>query len=231
MATLVKYISDAGYANQILTEKQIARILGGSADRRYAHVKRAIKDGSLIRLKRGKYVLAENLRTDAIHPFSVAQALVPGSYISMETALAYHGWIPEAVYSVVSVTPKRKSKEFNHKVFGHFSFCPLALNKIGFLEGVERIQLGKHAGLVASPLRALIDITAYKKIKWHPKGTSKRAQGLEWVEQSLRIDKEHLLTIHKREFAVLKLVYKHKATVNFLIQLEKSIAQKRKDTR
>jgi len=231
MASLVKYISDAGYVNRILTEKQIARILGGSADRRYAHVKRAIKDGSLVRLKRGKYVLANKLRTGATHPFAVAQALVPGSYISMETALAYHGWIPEAVYSVVSVTPKRKSKEFNHKVFGHFSFCPLALNKIGFLEGVQRIQLGKQAALLASPLRALIDIIAYKKIEWHPKGTSKRAQGTEWIEHGLRIEPEHLLTIHKRELTALKLVYKHKAAVNFLIQLEKSIAQKRKDAR
>ena len=222
MVALVKYISDAGYVNRILTEKQIARILGGSADRRYAHVKRAIKDGSLIRLKRGKYVLANNLRIDATHPFAVAQALVPGSYISMETALAYHGWIPEAVYSVVSVTPKRKSKEFTHKTFGHFSFCPLALNKIGFLEGVQRIQLNKQAGLLASPMRALIDIIAYKKTAW---------QGMEWIEHGLRIVPEHLLTIHKRELTALKLVYKHKAAVNFLTQLEKSIAQKRKDAR
>jgi len=217
MATLVKYISAAGYVDRILTEKQIARILGGSSDRRYAHVKRAIKDGGLIRLKRGKYVLADTLRTEAAHPFSVAQALVPGSYISMETALSYHGWIPEAVYSTVSVTPKRKSKEFNHSVFGHFSFHPLALNRIRFLVGVSRIQRNRQTWLMASPLRALIDMVAYKKIEW---------QGVDWIERGLRIDPEHLLTIQKREFTALKLVYKHKAAISFLTQLEISIVQK-----
>ncbi|PCI53392.1 MAG: hypothetical protein COB36_13220 [Alphaproteobacteria bacterium] len=221
MTVLVKYVSGAGYVDRILTEKQIARILGGSPDRRYAHVKRAIKDGSLIRLKRGKYVLADNLRTEVTHPYTVAQALVPGSYISMEAALSYHGWIPESVYSVVSVTPKRKSKEFNHKVFGQFSFYPLALNRINFLEGVNRIQLNNQTWLMASPLRALIDMVAYKKIEW---------QGLEWVERGLRIDREHLLTLHEKEFAALKSVYKHKATAIFLTQLEKSIVRERKDT-
>uniref|UniRef100_A0A2A4YTX7 Transcriptional regulator n=1 Tax=OCS116 cluster bacterium TaxID=2030921 RepID=A0A2A4YTX7_9PROT len=218
MTSLEKYISGAGYADRILTERQIARILGGSPNRRYAHVKRAIKDGSLIRLKRGKYVLADDLRIEATHPYSVAQALVPGSYISMEAALSYHGWIPEAVYSVVSVTPKRKSKEFNHKVFGQFSFYPLALNRINFLEGVHRIKLNNQTWFMASPLRALIDMIAYKKTEW---------QGLEWIERGLRIDREHLLTIHEREFKALKYVYKHKATINFLAQLEKSIVQER----
>lgn len=217
---LVNYISGAGYVDRVLTEKQIARILGGSPDRRYAHVKRAIKNGSLIRLKRGKYVLADNLRTEATHPYCVAQALVSGSYISMEAALSYHGWIPEAVYSIVSVTPKRKTKELSHKFFGHFSFYPLALNRIRFLEGVNRVQLNKQTWLMASPLRALIDMVAYKKIEW---------QGVEWIERGLRIEPEHLLTIHEREFTALKFVYKHKATINFLTQLEESIVQERED--
>lgn len=215
MNRLIEHIVDAGYAERVLNERQLARILGGSDDSRYALVKRAIQSGALVKVKRGQYVLADKYRKQAAHPFYLAQAMEAGSYISMESALAYHGWIPEAVFAVVSVTPGRKSKALDHPRFGRFSFFPLTVNKLGFLESVERRTIGTQTVLVAKPLRALLDLIAYKKLSW---------QGLSWIINGLRIEAEQLLEISQGDFQALGRVYKHKSVQAFLGELEREIA-------
>jgi predicted transcriptional regulator of viral defense system len=220
MNSLIQQLSDAGYTDRILSDRQLARILGGSAQRRYGLVNRALKCRSLVRIKRGSYVLADRYRTDPAHPFHIAQALAPGSYISMETALAHHGWIPDAVYSTASVRPGRKSFEVAHPDFGHFSFQPLAVQQSAFLEKVNRIQINHQTMLVASPVRALFDLVAYRKIKW---------QSLGWIETGLRIEHEHLLSIRKNELAPLKDVYKYNTVLHFLEQLESAITANSRD--
>ena len=211
MSALISLITHGGYADRILNDRQLARLLGGSDDRRYGQVKRALKSGELIRVMRGHYVLADTYRTQPVHPFALAQTLVTGSYVSMETALAFHGWIPEAVYTTASVTPGRKSKSVQHKQFGRFEFNPLALHKSGFLAGVERHVLSHQAVLVASPLRALMDLAAFRKQEW---------AGVSWIESGLRIGPEHLLATRQQDFAALGDVYKHKVARSFLAGLE-----------
>lgn len=211
MNALIPLITRAGYADRILNDRQLARILGGSDDRRYGQVKRALKSGELIRIKRGHYVLSDSNRAQPVHPFALAQTLVVGSYISMETALAFHGWIPEAVYTTVSVTPGRKSKDVQHEKFGQFEFNPLALHKSGFLSGVDRHVLNEQPSLVATPLRALMDIVAYRKQDW---------VGMSWIESGLRIGSSHLLELRRQDFKSLKEVYKHKAAKDFVAKLE-----------
>jgi len=207
MSTLVSLVIDAGYENRILNERQLARILGGSDDRRYGQVKRALKSGDLIRVKRGYYALSERHRTNPVHPYALAQTLVVGSYISLETALLFHGWIPEAVYTTVSVTPGRKSQQVEHEHFGRFEFNPLALHKSVFLSGVERHVLSGQPALIASPLRALMDIVAYRKQGWG---------GISWIEKGLRIERSNLLMLSGADFEALKAVYKHKAANEFI---------------
>jgi predicted transcriptional regulator of viral defense system len=210
MDSLIAKITSAGYADRILTDQQIGRLLGGSDDRRYGQVKRALQSGALVRIKRGLYVLAERHRKHPLHPFALAQALVAGSYISMEAALAFHAWIPEAVYTSVSVTPDRKSQEIDHPNFGHFEFKPLALHKSGFLAGVQRHVVSNQAVLVASPLRALMDLVAFRKQEW---------EGIAWLEKGMRVDRAHLLQIRSKDFSNLQGVYKHKAVNEFLSRL------------
>lgn len=215
MNKLAMQIIDAGYADRVLTERQLARIVGGSDDSRYGLVKRALQAGALVRIKRGQYVLANRYRTHPVHPFRLAQALEVGSYVSMETALAFHGWIPEAVFSVVSVTPGRKSAEMDHPDFGRFSFHPLAHHKLAFLNGVERHTINDQTVLIAKPLRALLDIAAYKKLEW---------DGMGWITNGMRIDLELLLRIPKKEFSALRQVYRHKAVLEFLGALQQELA-------
>ncbi len=215
METLTETLREAGYQNRILTEKQLARLLGGADSRRYGLVNRALKAGELIRIRRGLYVLADRFRDHKLHPFRVAQALYPGSYVSLETALAHHGWIPESVYATASIIPGRKTKEVDHPALGRFSFHPLALHRTAFLELVDRIQIDNQTMLVARPARALMDIVCFRKIEW---------RDLSWLEQGMRIDLADLLTITKSDLAALRSVYKHKSVLDFLAQLELVLA-------
>lgn len=211
MATLADQVSRAGLVDRIFSERQLRDALGGSDARRYGLVNRALKDGSLVRIKRGTYLLGRQYRSEPIHPFVIAQSLVPGSYISFESALAYHGWIPEAIFVTASVAPGRKSSRIDTPEFGSFDFRPLALQDYGFFTSVERLKLGKRTALVAQPLRALMDLVAFRKEQW---------SGLPWLTDGMRIDEESILALRRKDFAQLKAVYKHKAVNLFLAALE-----------
>ena len=214
MQTLTQQLIDLGLKNRVLAESQLARIVGGSRQRRYGLVNRAMKAGELLRLTRGSYLLADRFRDYPSHPFALAQAFVPGSYVSFETALAHHGWIPEAVYTTASVVPGRKSLDYTHPVFGRFSFHPLAIQTGYFLELVERVQITQQALLVAEPLRALMDLVCLRKVEW---------QGMEWLIEGMRIDDEILRTVTRADIRILELVYKQKRVKTFLTSLAREL--------
>ncbi|MGD9811722.1 MAG: hypothetical protein AB7U35_10385 [Sphingobium sp.] len=214
MSSLAEQVSAAGLADHILSERQLSDLLGGGDARRYGLVNRALKDGSLIRVKRGTYLLGRPYRSEQVHPFAIAQGLVPGSYVSFESALAHHGWIPEGVFVTASVSPGRKTLRFDSPDFGPFSFHPIAIQDYRFLTSIDRIRMGRLTAFVAQPLRALMDLVALRKESW---------TGIEWLTSGLRIDKDLLLSLKRKDFAVLKPVYKHKAENVFLEALEQAV--------
>ncbi|PZQ94475.1 MAG: hypothetical protein DI533_22175 [Cereibacter sphaeroides] len=218
MSSLAQLVSATRLAGRVFNERQLAEVLGGSDARRYGLVNRALKDGSLIRVKRSTYVLGEKHRSDPIHPFAIAQSLVPGSYISFESALAYHGWIPEAAFVTASVSPGRKTMRFETGNFGMFGFHPLAIAPYQFLTAVDRVTFNKASAFVAQPLRALIDLVALRKEPW---------SGIAWATRGMRIDEDRLLRLRRRDVSVLKAVYKHKAVGAFLTSLERAVMEAR----
>ena len=111
MKSLTEKIIDSGQANRVLNDARLKRLLGASDASRYGLVNRALKVGELHRVKRGVYVLDNKYRDYPLHPFALAQMLEPGSYVSLETALAHHGWIPEAVYTTASISFGTKSRQ------------------------------------------------------------------------------------------------------------------------
>lgn len=211
MQTLTEQLLEEGLNDRVLTDVQLARLISGSSQRRYNLVNRAMKAGELIRLRRGLYMLPDKYRSKRRHPYALAQSLMSGSYISLETALAFHGWIPEAVYTTASVVPGRKSQDFNYELLGRFTFHPLAIQTGYFLELVERVQLDEQAVLMARPVRALLDLVCLKKMSW---------EGLAWLVQGMRIDEEMLNQVTTAELGVLKQVYKHKRVKGFIAELE-----------
>ncbi|MEA1970112.1 MAG: hypothetical protein U9N37_00640, partial [Thermodesulfobacteriota bacterium] len=65
---------------------------------------RWVKKGYLLKLKNGIY--AFNKDYEKIKGEEVASALYQPSYLSLESALSSYGFIPEMVYTYVSVTAK-----------------------------------------------------------------------------------------------------------------------------
>lgn len=200
----------------MLSEHQLKRAIGAGPASRYGLVNRALKAKELVRIRRGLYVLAPRYRAEPPHPFAIAQALSPGSYVSFETALAYHGWIPEAVRVTASVVPGRKSSELEHPLFGSFTFHPLALNRSYFLELIERRQFGHQAALVAKPCRALMDLAAFRKLQW---------QGLAWLTDGMRIEMQSLRSITRKDIETLAKVYKQKRPIEFLCSFAKELGR------
>ena len=212
MQTLSEQLIEAGLADRVLTDGQVSRLVEGSRQRRYHLVNRAMKAGELIRLRRGLYMLADKYRSQPCHPYLLAQALVPGGYVSLESALSFHGWIPEAVYTTASIVPARKMKDFSYEPMGLFTFDTLPVREGFFLELVQRVELAGHGVLIASPFRALLDLVCLKKMQW---------QGVEWLEQGMRIERESLSTITSAQVRTLKVAYKPRRVAEFLAGLER----------
>ncbi len=63
--------------------------------------------GKVLQLRRNVYALAPPWRRVEPHPFLLANELHRPSYVSLESALAHHGLIPEAVPVTTSVTTGR----------------------------------------------------------------------------------------------------------------------------
>lgn len=214
MQTLTQEILDRNLTNRVLYDTQLARLLDGTPQRRHHLVNRAMKAGELVRVRRGVYVLNAKLRQQPAHPFALAQALVPGSYVSFETALSHHGWIPEAVRTTASVTPRTKSDSLDHPLLGSFSFHPLAYQPGYFLELVSREQLEGQTVLVAKPIRALMDLVCLRKVEW---------LGLDWLTDGLRIDYEYLRRITNADIRTLEQVYTQKRVKSFLHSLAREL--------
>ena len=115
---------------------------------------RWVTGGRLVQLRRGLYALAPPyLQTDP-HPFQVANQLVRGSYVSLQSALAYHGLILEHVPVTTSVTSGRPQQRENP--FGSFEYHHCAPER---LNGYRMENLGfGHEALVATPEKALTDL-------------------------------------------------------------------------
>jgi len=214
MIPLTEVIIESGNSERVLSARQLERLLEGGRGRRYGLVNRAIRANELLQARRGLYVLADKYRRYPIHPFTLAQHWMPGSYISAETALSFHGWIPEAVHTVVSMTSGGKTMRYAHAVFGQFEFCRMTVNAGYFLQGVARHELEQQVALVADPMRALLDLVYLRKLQW---------RGLDFLIEGLRIDEHVIKSVDSSDITMLLNVYKGKREKVFIEELLRSL--------
>jgi predicted transcriptional regulator of viral defense system len=139
------------------------------------------KSGKIIRLKKGMFVLSPEYSKQKISKELVANHLLGPSYISVESALAYFGIIPETVYTTKSVTTKRK-KVFSTPL-GNYEY--LSVPEAYFPIGIKSEFIDDSgAFLIATPEKALCDLiitTSHLRIQ------SKKAM-LEYLVEDLRVD-------------------------------------------
>lgn len=160
------------------TTQDVATLFPGSEDRRSGLVKRAIANGEIINIRRGLYCLAPKYQKKCMNLYTLAHHVYGPSYISMESALSWHGWIPEAVHTITSASFK-KSREFRTPL-GIFSYNRIP-QKVFYYQ-VERLtDESRNVFLIASPFKALIDYVYVRKKDW---------TGIKPVVSSLRIEPE-----------------------------------------
>jgi len=112
------------------------------------------KAGRLHQLRRGLYSLAPPWRQVEPHPFLVANRLQRGSYVSLQSALAFHGVIPEHVPVVTSVGSGRP--EVIENPLGTYLFQHIS-TELQF--GYSRVEVAPNQlAFVSSPEKALLDL-------------------------------------------------------------------------
>jgi len=114
------------------------------------NLKNWMRKGYLTMLRRGLYVLSET--KDKTDTMLFAAKIYSPSYISLEMALNYYGIIPEAVFTVTSVTT-RKTKEFKTPV-GNFSYQKIKREAYGGFETKKQNGISFN---LAVPEKALMD--------------------------------------------------------------------------
>lgn len=142
--------------------------------------------GRLYQLRRGLYSLAPPYRKVHPHPFLVANHLVRGSYVSLQSALSFYGLIPEGVPVTTSVTTGRPGRW--DTPLGIYDFRHI---QPGFLTGYRRIPVAKdQEAFVATPEKALFDL-----IYLEPGADAPEYLGELRLQHLDRIDPEALLRL------------------------------------
>ena len=146
-------------------------------------VHRACLAGEILRLRPGLFVLGPAYRKSEPHPFVVAGVLHSPSHVSLESALAFHGWIPEAVYQVGCVTVARS--RVCSTPLGVFSFRRVPA--LAPRAGVEAAEVARDGwAFIASPLRAIADMVYLRRnITWN-------RDGLAYLTEGLRVEQDDL---------------------------------------
>ncbi len=176
----------------------------------YAHIQRALRSGDVIQMRRGLYHLSRSVFPNLVSIEVLANLIYGPSYVSLDSALAYHGWIPESVHNCTSVTSGRP----RHFDTPHGRFSYLRIKQTPLMAGVLCAETDKGSFLVATPLKAIADIVA--------------GRGLDWIDSkplvsSLRIEPEDLAGLTSADFDMLDAVYYSRRARNFLTGLRKEM--------
>jgi len=109
--------------------------------------------GKLIQLRRGLYTLAPPFARTSPGVLAIAARIRKPSYVSLQSALAYHGAIPESTPAVTSVTTGRPGRF--ETPLGDFLYRHLAP---ALFWGYRAVEVGEDRAYVAVPEKALLDL-------------------------------------------------------------------------
>ncbi|MCQ2318600.1 MAG: hypothetical protein MJZ90_06750 [Bacteroidales bacterium] len=130
---------------------QQARVWFPDLDR--TNITRWVKNGHLIKLRQNHYAFAECRQMNDFEML-VANKIYQPSYISLHSALAFYGMIPEMVVQKTSVTTLKTARFTND--FGEFSYNTI---KSELFFGYEPKPLKDNRSILfATPEKALLDL-------------------------------------------------------------------------
>lgn len=141
------------FSSQPLTHQLLLSLLKGYK-RPNDKIHELILSGIIEPIKRGIYLPTAKASPNRTEPFLLANHLRGPSYVSFDSALSYHGLIPERVFEISSATTKA-SRRFD-TLAGTFSYVRLPLPYYCF--GICQVQMAEMQNiLIASPEKALCD--------------------------------------------------------------------------
>jgi len=111
------------------------------------------KQNLLVKLRNSWYSFPDYLKTPNIQYF-VANKIYSPSYISLHSALAFYGIIPEAIVQTTAVSSLKKANFEN--TFGLFSYQQI-LQELMF-GNEQKTFLNKHSLIFATPEKAILDL-------------------------------------------------------------------------
>lgn len=189
--------------------------LGGTRNAVRSKIMRAIDSGEILHIRRGLYCLAKPYNRVGISRNILANLIYGPSYVSLETALSFHGWIPEAVHSVSSVS-LGLARTFETPL-GYFDY--VQIKQMPLLSGVIRVtgeRESEGSYYMAKPLKAIADYVASRGLDW---------TGREPLIESLRIEEENLESLSSADFDELDGVYKSLRARKMLALLRKELGK------
>lgn len=197
----------------VFTQPEVAVAVAGSDFRRHGLVKRALANGEILDIRRGLYCLTPRYQKKPVNVYGLAQRVYGPSYISLETALSHHGWIPEGVYACTCVSFGR-AKEFTTPL-GLFSYKRVPQRT--FYAGVERcVDADGNAWFMASPAKALADYVYVHRPSWT---TADDASA------SLRIETDELSSVTLEQLDALAENYSNYRVRRFLAAWKEALPQ------
>lgn len=189
--------------NQYLTQTELKFLFDRTKDSRFAKVKRAVANGLLIRIRRGLYCLNKAVAREKPHPYVLAERIYGPSIISLESAMSYHGLIPEAVKIITSVTGRRRN--YFRTPLGDYSYMTVPSKNL--MCSTQRVIDGDAVYLMASPWRAITDYVYCYKKNW---------RNIDPLVESLRMEVEDIPKLTQKEANLLIEYYQHNRVTRFL---------------
>ena len=150
---------------QIVTSGQILGQAEGFWDYKQAKnlVTKLVKNGWLIRIKRGLYVISDLSSRGflTLSPYVVANLLVPDSYVSFESALQQYGMFDQLTDKTISVALKMyKAVKLGSTGYSFIKTKP------EFYFGWQEVDVDNRNARVATPEKALIDMVNFHKSQY-----------------------------------------------------------------
>ncbi|MCK9403990.1 MAG: hypothetical protein M0Q26_11380 [Chitinophagaceae bacterium] len=203
------------YAEQPIT-KQVLLDLLKDYKRPYDKITELVKQGILVLVRRGVYIPGPNLNIAKPETFLLANHLLGPSYVSLETALSYWGFIPEKVYETSSVTTQ-KSAVYKTPA-GRFSYTHIPLPYYSF--GIQQVELTKKQRvLMAAPEKALCD----KIVTTSGLLLRSSKQVKELLMDDLRIERGMLQNLNHKEISTWIIDAPKKSSLDILIKTLKEL--------
>lgn len=172
-------------------------------------VTRMLRDGDIIRIRQGLYMLPHEDNQEPIPLYMIANLIYSPSYVSLETALQHYGLIPEHVVAITSMTSGKK-RIFQTPI-GRFTYA--ATDVKGLSVGLRWVDVSEREKyFIASPEKALVDRLRVVKT------FSSKDELYAYIVEGLRIEPELLRDLDRGLVKELAEVHRKK-TLKYLVEL------------